>query len=751
MPLMAERNTNLEDDELPDDEAPGVGHNRAPEPLGRDADLLGRRPPGGSAPKSGIRARLDELFDDIRRGYDDQKDRADKNEDYWDCYNCEANQHRYYNGIADIYFPIIHDGAEAIVTRDVNQLFPQGGRYVQAIAADGSTEGALVAILDHYIREGSVKTQVAEPLARNGVVEGQYNLYMDWAEVERQIVSRETHGPLDPETGQEMPGEEILDIVEEDVVEGFPCMEVLADNDVLIMPFTADTVQEALSCGGSVTILRRWSKAKIRAMVTAGNIRDDEADGVLDAMTDAEGNPRDTDRHKLEQVGIYDKGKTAHVFETWVMLPLGPKGTYSEKGRKRLCRIFFGPNRAQLGAKRNPYWNDRCPLISRPVKKMSGAIKGPSLIKYVESLQYEANDAVNEGADAATLSAAPIVARDPEKVDGPLVYNVGAVWDAPPGSVELLTFPDLTPRAATRVQMALQAIFQTLSVNPSMLPQQTRADKPSQAMVAQEQAVDLLTTAMRVTALEGVLTEAVAWIVDLDYQFRDRAMLVRMFGEEGHKAIMQEVGPIQNRNGYTFVWRGGDQVRQNSMMAQGGTAMLNVMMAPGVQQTLAAAGKKFDPTKIIEQMVTNQFGPELGNSAIVDVRDQLTIPQDKENEMLAAGFEVPVHPLDPDEMHIPVTMRFIQETGDPHGWGRVHLQAHLAQRNQKAQAQMMQQMQMQAQGAPPPGGPGRPPGASQPQPGAMPAGPRLVAKGPPGMIHPDQASAAGGISMPRKM
>jgi len=332
-------------------------------------------------------------------------------------------------------------------------------------------------------------------------------------------------------------------------------------------------------------------------------------------------------------------------------------------------------------------------------------------------------------------------------VDGPLVYNVGAVWDAPPGSVELLTFPDLTPRAATRVQMALQAIFQNLNVNPSMLPQQTRASKPNQAMIAQEQAVDLLTTAMGVSTLEDVLTEAVAWIVDLDYQFRDRSMLVRMFGEEGRKAEMQQVGPIQNRNGLTFVWRGGEQVRQNSMMAQQGTALLNVLQNPQLEARLKAEGIQLRLSKLVTQMVTNAFGPELGDAIVIDQRANLSMPQDKENEMLLAGFEVPVHPLDQDEQHIPVAMQAIQETGDPHGTLRVHLQMHLAQRNAKAQAAMMQQMQMQQQGAGQ--GAGRPPGAGQPQPGATPAGPRLV-KGPPGQIHPDQASAAGGMQMPRR-
>jgi hypothetical protein len=727
------------------------------ETVDRDQDLLGRQPRGGASPKSGIRGHLDDLFDDIKRGFGDQEDRSDDIQDYWDCYNCEANQHRYYNGIANIYFPIIHDAVEALVTRYVNQLFPQGGRYVQAISADGDTESALVAILDHYIRQGSVKTQVAEPLVRNGQVEGQYSLYVDWAEVERQIVSRETHGPIDPETGQEMPGEEIEDITEETIIEGYPVLEVLHDPDVLILPATADTVQEALSCGGSVTIVRRWSKDKIRAMARAGNIREDEADKLTAEMSRVGEEERNTERHILEQVGIRDEGRMAQVWEVWAMLPLGKSGRYAEDGRKRLCRIFFGPKRCQLGAKRNPYWNDRCPLISRPVKKMAGAAKGPSPIKYVESLQYEANDAVNEGADAATLSAAPIVARDPEKVDGPLVYNVGAVWDAPPGSVELLTFPDLTPRAATRVQMALQAIFQNLNVNPSMLPSSSsRTTQPTQAQIAQEQAVDLLTTAMGVSTLEDVLTEAVAWIVDLDYQFRDRDILIRMFGEQGRKAEMQSVSPLQNRNGLTFIWRGGEQVRQNAAFAQGGTAMINTLMQPSMQQLLAAEGLRFTPGEVIAQMITNQLGPEMGQSAIQDVRDQLTIPQDRENVMLVEGFEVPVHPLDNDEQHIPVAMQAIQETGDPHGTLRVHLQAHLQQRAAKIQAQMMQQMAMQQQGQPPrpglpgPGGPGRPPGAQPPAPGSQPAGPQQM-RGPNGMVHPDQMSRAGGIGLPRNM
>jgi hypothetical protein len=598
-----------------------------------------------------------------------------------------------------------------------------------------------------------MKTQVVSPLLRNGDVEGQYNLYVDWAEISREIVSRETHGPKDPETGMEAPGEEIEDMAPEEVIEGFPVYEVLHDPDVLVLPATADSVDEALACGGSVTIVRRWSKAKVEQMADAGNIRKDEARELKENMGRADsstGEIRNTEKRILEAVGIKHGGKEAQVWETWAMLPLGKDGAYSEKGRRRLCRVFYGPKRAQLGAKRNPYWNDRCPLLSRPVMKMSGAFKGPSPVSFIASLQYEANDALNEGADAATLSAAPIVRRDPAKSDGPLVYNVGAVWDGEAGAIELLTFPDLTPRAMTRAGFVSQAIMQNLSVNPSMLPQQTKVSKSNQAEVAQQQAVDLLTAATRSAVLEeGILTPAAELTVDFDYQFRDRDLVIRMYGEEGRKAEMQQVPPLQNRAGFTFVWRGGEQVRQNMAMQQGGTAMLNVMITPQMQQVLAAQGLRFAPGKLLQQMITNALGSELGAGSLVDLRMELTNPPEMENEWMNAGIMANVHALDDDNAHMRAHFQAMQESGDPAGLIRPHMMAHQQQAAMKMQAAMQQQMMQQQQGAGAPGG-GRPPGASAPQPGASPAGPRLVAKQPPGAIHSDRMPAAGGIAPPRK-
>lgn len=721
--------------------------------LGRDADLLGRRTARDRG-LSPVRQLIDELYTTVAKGFEDQTRRSDELQDYWDCYNCEANGNRYYNGIADIYFPIIHDAVEARVTRFVNQMFPQAGRYVEVVAADGSANNALLALLDHYIRDRAFKTQIAAPLCRNGDIEGQYNLYVDWAELERELVSRETHGPRDPETGAEAPGEPIEDITTEIVRVGFPAFEVLHDCDVLVLPATSDSIEEALAGGGCVAIVRRWSKDKIARLAKTGVIRKDEADTLQEAMAQSERGQgsKNLEKHLLDHVGIKAGGKEATVWEIWHMLPLDDSGHFSQDGEPRLCRIFLGPGRAQLGAKRNPYWNDRCPLLSCPVKKMSGVFKGPSLIGYVDSLQYEANDAINEGADAATLSAAPIVLRDTSKGNGPLVFNEGAIWDYAPGAVAPFIFPDLTPRAQTRVQMAIAAIFQTLGVNPSMLPQQTRSARPNQAQVAQEQAVDLLTTAEAVSVQEeGIFTPAMAWTVDLDYQFRSKPLQVRMFGEMGHQAVMQEVAPLQNRNGLTFIWRGGNQARQSAMMMQSGIAGLNVFKDPQIQQLLAARGKAFDPTALMEAIGQNMFGPEIAARTIIDQR--MSWDPEEENEAMLSGFEVPVHPADDDIKHIQAHQPAIAL--DPTGRIALHVQDHMKQRQQKAMAMIMQMAQQavqqmagqQPQQAQPPQAPQGAP--RRPQPGAVPAGPRQI-KGPPGMVPQDRVPMMGGIVMPRR-
>jgi hypothetical protein len=487
------------------------------------------------------------------------------------------------------------------------------------------------------------------------------------------------------------------------------------------------------------------SKPKIDALADADEFDSGEAKELKEKMTASEN--KDPEKKLNEAVGINAKGGSATVWECWHKIPLNDKGKHSEKGGRRLCRVWFGPDRVPLGAKRNPHWNDRCPLLSAPVVKIPGVFKGSSMVDPIASLQYEANDAANEMADADHFAALPIIARDPADGTKPLILNLAAVWDVNPNNVKFMEFPDLGARGLRRIQAAQQGIFQALGVNPAMLPQQSGRPgaKRNQAEVAMEQQVDILTTAEAVSVMEeGIFTPAMQWSVDLDHQYRDRSLTVRMFGTMGIEAALEEIPPLHNRARYEFKWWGVEQAR-NAAQLQQQVAWLNI--ARGMRQEIAQEGYSLRVGPVLESSAMSTFGARTGALVLVDQRHQMTLPPELENQLMLEGHEVPVQPMDPDIEHIKAHMPIAQQ--DMTGHVRLHIQAHMQAMQMKQAAAMMQQQAAAMQGQ---GNGGQRPsrGGAPPRMGAQPAGPRLV-KGPPGSIHPDQMPRAGAVGMPRKM
>lgn len=706
----------------------------AEERLPRDRELAGRT-------DSALYGELIETYDQVRRGFDDQADRADQIADYWEAYNCILGRQQFYNGNSEIYVPIIRNAVNARRTRFINQVFPASGRYIDATSSDGSVPRAIVALLEHYVRSTKLRTAIMPALLRNGDIEGQYNLYVTWDETSRWVGSRETKPPVIDMDGVDVEapdGEEIETFDEQEVISEGPSIEVLHDSDICVLPASSSSIEEACDLG-SVTILRRWNKGKIKKMAADGDIIKGRADALIEAM-EGQGGKWNADKKIQEAAGIRGGagGKVAHVYETWKKIMV--------KGRRRLVRIYFGGDDLVLGAKVNPWWNDRCPLISCPVEKVAGSFKGQSLIAPVWTTQLHANDIANQGADSTTYSMLPIVMTDPaaNPRTATMILNLAAVWECNPASTRFAEFPKLWQDAIGIIQADTQLIFQTLGVNPAMLPQQTgrTGQKRNQAEIALEQSVDLLTTAEACSVLEeGILTPLVGErFVELDHQFRDDALTVRSFGELGIAAKMESVAPIQVSTRYEFTWFGVEQAR--SMQAQQQqVALLNVMR--GMQQPLQAAGYMIDPAPALEIACQNVFGARLGRLVLKDMRDQLGVDPQIENQMLQDGFEVHVHALDDDAKHIQAHMA--AKGDDPSGMFRIHIMKHQQQMATKAAA--MQQRQMGAPGVPGGAGPGV---AGTPQPGAQPAGPRLI-KGPPGMMGPEALARGPGVPMPRKM
>lgn len=686
---------------------------------------------------------LRELYKDVEAGFQNQNDRANKQIDYWDIYNCKLGENQYYSGNSQIFLPIVHNAVNARVTRFANQVFPQSGRYVEVTTLDGTVPDAEMSLAEHYVDRTRLRTQVIPALLRNGDVEGQYSVYVSWQEKTRHVTARTPDAAdLVDATAQAVAGVEPIEHIE--LQDACPHVEVLADADVLILPFTADGVDDALSIGGSVTVVRRWSKARIKKEIKAGNIIEDAGKALLEAMDEKKEGIVDKPKEMAKAANIRNpRGggpKFALIYETWTELTVDDQ--------RRLCKTLLGGPDLVLSAKRNPNWSDRCSVLSVPVDKVQGSVKGVSKVDPCSQVQYYANDVVNEGADSSMFALLPIVMTDPNKNPrvGSMVLSMAAVWEVDPQSTQFAKMPDLWKDAFEIVMACKAEIAQTLSVSPAAITQGAQGKaKQSQADIAREQQVDILTTADAVTVLEqGILTPMIRMFIELDHQFRDKDLWVKQYGMVGRRASMQQVGPIQSDKQYSFRWFGVEAAR-NAQQIQQQIGMVNVLRGIPPQQY---PGRRLNLIPVIEQLVENTFGPRLAPLVFEDIAMQMPVPVDQENLLLANGFDIPVHELDDDQQHIQGHMALMQMQGAGHA---SKIRKHVFEHVQALQRKQLMQQQAMAAAAGPPGLPGAPGGAGPgmagtPRPGAMPGAPRQ--QGPAGSIHPDQIGPTSG-AMPR--
>lgn len=698
-----------------------------------------------------------DIYGEVESGYDAQDERYNRNTEFWDLYNCKLGPNQFYSGNSKIFVPIIRNAVNARKTRFVNQLFPTSRRHVEATATDGTSVSALVALLENYIRKSYLRTQVIPSLIRYGDVEGQYNIYVSWLETKRNVTWK-TSKPLnipdveDPEedTGDgttepadtiEDPDETVEDMDEEEITAAHPSVEVLPDADVLVLPFTADSIPEALRDGGSVTILRRWREGTIKRMSREGHIKKDAADRLLGMLEDCDedSSKRDTAKLQVNAAGVRvdERGPYCVVYENWSLLY---KSDWDDGEEPRVCRSYMCGAEEEdiLGCKRNPLWSDRLPIMSAPVEKVAGSFKGKSQLEPVELIQYQANDAINEAMDSAAYALLPIIMTDPEKNPrvGSMILSLAAVWETSPKDTQFAKFPDLWKDGFTIVGQCKSEIFETLSVSPARITQQASTKKLTQAEIANEQQVDLLNTSDAVTTLEDeILTPLMTMFIELDHQFRDKDITVRQYGEMGLRANMQAIPPIQFDRRYTFTWLGVESSR-NAQMVQQQIGALNVVRTIPPEQY---QGYKLNLAPAISQLMESVFGPVMAPLIFEDVRSQLSMDPEMENELLRS-IDMPVHPLDNHDQHLMAHIQELQtltqEQGpdaDAHGNFRTHILKHQAAKAMAAQAQQAALMPPGMGG--PPQGPGAGGGAG-PRPGASPA-PQRPAQAPPGAVRQD--------------
>lgn len=670
----------------------------------------------------GLQEDLTELYNDVVKGFADKNSRAEANREYWDIYNCNLNEKQAYSGTSHVYIPVAHDATEARVMRFTNTLFPQNGRHVEATTNGQHQPNATISLLEDYVRRAGLR-EITPALIRNGDVEGHYTLMVGWEETKRTITKRVKKNVV-LEGAVEL-DDQYETVEDEEVADACPLVTVVADSDVCILPATARSPEDA----EVVAIAVRLSKDAVRKKIKAGEFNKKIGETLIDnfSMTANTQQPN-PDKDKADAAGVKFDGGTKHalVYMIWTKrLKLGKHRGWSVSWHagEQMC----------LSAKRNPYWCDRVPVLSAPLKRVSGSFWGVSPYSSIAETQYAANDALNMGLDSAQYALMPIVMTDPEKNPrtGSMVLNMAAIWLTDPNTTKIVEFPPIWKEAFELVAALKSQVMQSLSVNPSMMPQGGGRKKPSQAETAQEQAVALESTADAVTILEEcIFTPLLRWFYELDHQYRDEGALVRQYGNLGYKAVLEEVPPSTMDTQYQFRWF-GVEVSKSAQQIQQMIAGMNVIRSIPPQQL---GGLTLNLAPLLEDLGEKVFGPRLAPQILIDERDKMTVAPEIENMMLTAGHPVEVHPGDNDPQHLQAHIlgaRQAVQQGLPLEAFREHIIKH-----QKALAEKAQAAQPPQAALPSPAG--------GPRVGAQPMPPR-GGQAPPGAIHQDQLQDAGRV------
>jgi len=679
--------------------------------------------------RKALRADAADIYDDVVEGFNAKKDRDEENARYWDIYNLELSDEQSYIGTSDVYLPIVRDAIEARTLRYINTLFPVNSRFVECISNTNDNAHALQALLNFYVRYAKLRDTMSACL-RAADVTGQYSLYAGWTKKERKILQRVKKPvavELDKDLSIEVPedvAEATTEVEEVTLTMGSPDVWVIPDEDLCVLPSTVDEINDA----DVVAVAIRCTKSWFRERKKEFNSKQYKHALALFEMKTGMGVERpNPEKKRSADAGVKsDKGvKMLLIYEIWASMEI--EGEWLP-----VVIRAAGPGPENiLSIKKNPFWGQRCPVISAPVKKVAGSFWGVSPTKGVAKLAYQANDAVNMGMDSAQFALCPIVMTNP--LSNPrvstMVLEMAALWEVNPNDTKILEFPKLWQDAFQIVAGIKAQIHESLGLNPAMMPSGA-TKKTSQAAVAQEQAIALESTSDSISVLEGtILTDLANRIFEYDQQYRDKPMDIPHFGELGYEAEQETVPPVEMGTRYSFLWAGRTQ-QQNQQKVQQMIAGMNVLRGIPPNQM---EGRRLDIGPILDSIVDIIYGPRLGPRVLKDMRSALGIAPSIENEMMRHNMPAVVNPLDNDVAHLQSHMAAMQVVGDPTGIFMAHIQQH----QQALAAKGAQMAPGGAQGVPGGAGPGV---AGTPRPGAQPAGPRGVAQQPPGAVRPGQMS-----------
>lgn len=674
---------------------------------------------------------VEDLYEKLEKAYENRDDIDSEIAENWDIYNAQLGDNQVYNGNTKTYVPAVRDAVNARAKRTLKQLFPNKYSHVEAVGVNADKPAAQLALLEHYIRTTKLKSVVRSMLIA-GDVTGQWGIMIDWYKMTRTVSGAVRRNPivegLEDEVVDPTDSEEVLEDYE--VTEEGPELVDFAAEDLVVLPPNAPSIEKSkVSC-----LKLRMTKDQVKKMVDEGVFHIKEDTELDDWVKGHKGRERkNPDKERLSAAGIKTEGTLSVALIYWAQTLLE-----FEPGKKQLADVYMAGKDEILGILKAEQWGGKRSIITAPVDRVSGSFTGkPKISAGVKQLQYSLNDFWNMGQDSAMYSLLPVVMTDPVKNPNyaMMVYGLAAVWPVDPNSTKPISFPQLWKDAEGICAGIKSQIQESMDVNPMMMGVMPKGRKNNQMVggVQQEQSVSVTDHAERFE--EEILNPLMERLFEYDAQYRSKELEVVTLGELGARSMIQSIPVQQWGERYFFQWTGTD-FAMNMQRMQQQIATMNVLRGIPPQQL---NGRRLDITPILESLVGNVFGAELGSKILIDERQQFTVPPEVEDEMLVNQIYPEVHPADDDMQHLQAHQQSAQMTGDPSGMFRRHIQEHMKQLQGKRQAALPPPPQG-AQGMPGGAGPGV---AGTPRMGAQPGQTRPMQQ-PAGMIPQDNMPGAPG-------
>lgn len=645
---------------------------------------------------------------------------------------------KYYDGRADLYYPVGHRAVERIIARQTARLFPIGDDFIDVKSIPPGEEGqdevsensdAAKALVWYDLNQHLHIRRRMPVFLRQRAILGTSVLALDY------ITGSEAQGRGPRRQFRLAKGEQAGTLGRKSHRPQFQIGPIGRIVDLFTWyawPASIDELDEAVIQFEDELVT--W--ADMQAWKKQGRYLFDDADLKKEAFKAPEHSVW-SQHERLQQRGISDQPNKALFVLTRAYCDWNPKGEDEEP----IPFEFAIVGELAVLVRQNQQWHQQSPYLLSRMMPYVGELYGRGPIHFIKKLQYQVNDTANQTMDGMSYSLNPICLVDPLAIPDPalLQYRTGAMWPATPNAIRPLVIPDTHKSGFDAIRQFWEVAQEVTGAAtggqylPTVGIARGANTATGQSLLFQAADVDL---AIDVTMIEEELLEPLCHRLDL---------MEQQYLPEGRDRILRAMGPKAIpllRDGMrvrretmlgtrTYTWTGGVVSEQREQFQKVGPSILEI-----VAKIQPSPDGRADIWKIVKNLYRS-FGFSDGEDIFHIKKQGPGYDPQLEHAVMRAG-----HPIDPMPGEAYMAHLVQHETAVKQavveGWFD-RLSAHMAKT-------IVLMRENPVETAPIPGAqPGMPPGI--PQPGAMPAvpqnGPGMVPQPPANLDAFMQAAQAG--------